>query len=67
MRRVFRSIVFRHTLFYVGIFIVSEIVVFGVLYWSTLGVYEQRANDAIHAETLALEQVAGAVFARRRA
>ncbi len=56
MRRLFRSIVFRHTLFYVGIFILSEIVVFGVLYWSTIAVYEQRANDAIHAETQALEQ-----------
>ncbi len=56
MRRLFRSLVFRHTLFYVGIFILSEIVVFGVLYWSTLRVYEQRANDAIHAEARAIEQ-----------
>ena len=57
MRRVLHSLVFRHTLLYVGVFILSEVVVFGVLYWSTLGLYEQRANDAIHAEALEIEQL----------
>ena len=56
MARILHGIVFRHTLLYVGIFVVSLFVVFGVLYWSTLQVYEQRANDAIEAEARAMER-----------
>ena len=45
-----RSLVFRHTLIYVGLFTLSQIVIFGVLYWSTLRIYEARTNAVIEAE-----------------
>ncbi len=54
--RLHRSIVFRHTLFYVGVFLLSEILVFGALYWSTLRVYEQRANESIRSDVGLIEQ-----------
>lgn len=51
----FRSLVFRHTLIYVGLFVAMEAVVFGVLYLSTVSVYERRENEGIQADASALE------------
>lgn len=51
------SIVFRYTLLYVALFIVAEVIVFSVLWWSTLTLYEKRANRMIHEEAAALEQI----------
>ena len=44
MTRFHRSLVFRHTIFFVALFVAMETIIFAVLYWSTVAVYEQRQN-----------------------
>jgi signal transduction histidine kinase len=50
MTRFYRTLVFRHTIFFVGLLVALEAIIFVVLYWSTVAVYEQRQNAEIHAE-----------------
>ena len=50
MAKFHRSLVFRNTIFFVGLFVALETLVFVVLYWSTVAVYEQNQNAAIQAE-----------------
>ena len=45
-----RTLVFRNTIFFVGLFIALEAIVFAVLYWSTVAAYEQNQNAEILAE-----------------
>jgi len=42
-----RSIVFRHTLIYLGLFVFSEVLIFAVLYVSTVTVYERRIDATL--------------------
>jgi signal transduction histidine kinase len=56
MARFYRSLVFRLGLRIVVLVVALEVVVFGVLYWSTVLLYEQRANDAIHGDAESLQQ-----------
>jgi signal transduction histidine kinase len=49
-----RSFAFRYTLIITGMFVVLQFVVFGVLYWMTLSVYEWRVNATIHQDSDAL-------------
>jgi len=50
MAKFHRSLVFRNTIFFVGLLVALETLVFVVLYWSTVEVYEQNQNAAIQAE-----------------
>ena len=45
-----RTLVFRNTIFFVGLFVALEAIIFAVLYWSTVAAYEQHQNAEIHAE-----------------
>ena len=42
-----RSIVFRHTLIYLGLFVFSEVLIFAVLYVSTVTAYERRVDETL--------------------
>ena len=57
MRSFRRSVAFPFAVSITAFVIVVEVLVFAVLYWSTVAVYEDRANNAIHqsAERLLIE------------
>jgi signal transduction histidine kinase len=45
-----RTLVFRNTIFFVGLFVALETIVFAVLYFSTVAAYEREQNAEIRAE-----------------
>jgi len=55
MVRFLRSLAFRHTLIFVGLFVLLETVVFGVLYWSTVLLYERHTNASIESQAITLQ------------
>ncbi len=48
--RLLRTTAFRQALLYLGLFVVSVLVILGQVYWFTIGVIEQQTDDTVKAE-----------------
>ena len=45
-----RTLVFRNTIFFVGLLVALQTIIFSVFYWSTVAAYEENQNAEIQAE-----------------